>query len=232
MKSIIGTKVGMTRIFDEKGRILPVTVIKVDKCWVTDIKTLEKNSYTSVQIGYGLKKEKAVSLPYKGLFKSIGNGDCPKFVKEFRLEEKNISSYSLGQEIGVDVFEKGDYVDVIGITKGKGYTGVMKRHNFNGLPASHGNGEYRRRGGALSASSYPSRVFKGIKMAGHCGCDQVTVQKLEVVDIDVNDKLILLKGSVPGIKGSYIQIKQTIKALKKKKAEVEIKTEVKLNKKR
>ncbi|MDR0675668.1 MAG: 50S ribosomal protein L3 [Elusimicrobiota bacterium] len=232
MKSIIGTKVGMTRIFDEKGSLLPITVIKVDKCWATGIKTVEKNGYSALQLGFGIKREKNTTKPYRGIFKNINNAEVPKFLKEFRIDESELVNYALGQEITVDIFEKGDYVDIVGVSKGKGLTGVMKRHNFNGLPSSHGNGEYRRRGGSLSASSYPSRVFKGIKMAGRTGGDNVTLQKLEVVDIKLDDKLILVKGAVPGIKGSYLQLKETSKFLKKKKAEVDSKTELKLNKKR
>jgi len=231
MKALIGVKVGMTKVFDDRMAFVPVTVVKVDKCWITGIKSEEKHGYNSIQLGYGLKL-KNIKIPYKSLFKDINNGEVPLFIKEFPVKYDEISLYDVGQEIKVDVFDKGDYVDVTGISKGKGYAGVMKRHNFNGLPASHGNGEYRRRSGSLSASSYPSRVFKGIRMAGHCGVEKVTVQKLEVVDIILDDNVILLKGAVPGINGGYIQIKETMKSLKKKKELKKVSTEVKLNKKR
>lgn len=232
MKALIGVKIGMTKVFDDRMTFVPVTVIKVDKCWVTGIRTKEKHGYSSLQLGYGLKL-KNIKKPYKFLFKDINNGDVPLFIREFAVnEDDEMLSCDVGQEFKVDVFNKGDYVDVTAISKGKGYSGVMKRHNFNGLPASHGNGEYRRRGGSLSASSYPSRVFKGIRMAGHCGVEKVTVQKLEVIDVVFNDNIILLKGAVPGVNGGYIQIRETLKSLKKKKVQEKISTELKLNKKR
>jgi len=231
MKALIGIKMGMTKVFDNRMNFVPVTVIKVDRCWITGIKKQEKHGYDSIQLGYGLKL-KNIKKPYKSLFRDVNKGEVPLLIKEFSVNRDDVSSYSIGQEITVDVFNKGDYVDVTGISKGKGYAGVMKRHNFNGLPASHGNGEYRRRSGSLSASSYPSRVFKGIRMAGHCGVERVTVQKLEVVDVILDDNVILLKGAVPGINGGYIQIKETIKSLKKKKEIKEINVELKLNKKR
>ncbi len=233
MKALIGVKIGMTKVFDDKGIFVPVTIIKVDKCWVTGLKNKEKHGYNALQLGYGLKL-KNISMPYKSLFKNVNNGEVPLLIKEFPIKDSEDSpSFIIGQELKIDIFNKGDYVDVTGISKGKGYAGVMKRHNFNGLPASHGNGEYRRRSGSLSASSYPSRVFKGIKMAGHCGAEKVTVQKLEIVDIILDNSLILLKGAVPGINGGFIHIKETVKSLKKKKIMKQVNNaELKLNKKR
>ena len=232
MKSIIGTKIGMTRVFDENGRLVPVTVIKVDKCWTVGLKTSEKHGYNAVQLGFSIKKEKNINKPYKGIFKDIGDGTCPLLVKEIRLQENNLVEYSLGQEISIDIFEKGDYVDISAVSKGKGFAGVMKRHGFGGLSASHGHGEYRRAPGSIGASSYPSRVFKGQRMPGRMGGDNVTIQKLEIVDIVLEDRLILVKGATPGIKGACLKIKETTKALKKKKKVVAINTELKLNKKR
>jgi large subunit ribosomal protein L3 len=232
MKSIIGTKIGMTRVFDDNGRLVPVTVIKVDKCWTVGLKTIEKNGYNAVQLGFSLKKEKKITKPYKGIFKDINNGDCPLLVKEIRLNEKDLNEYSLGQEIFVDMFEKGDYVDISAVTKGKGFAGVIKRHGFGGLPASHGNGEYRRAPGSIGASSYPSRVFKGQRMPGRLGGENITIQKLEIVNVILEDKLILVKGATPGVKGVCLKIKETTKALKKKKIVIATNTELKLNKKR
>ncbi len=229
MKNIIGTKIGMTRVYDDVGKLVPVTIIKVDKCWVVGLKTKEKDGYDSIQLGLDIKKDKKVTKPYRGLFKNINNGECPLYVREFRGSE---DSLALGQEFNVDIFEKGEYIDITSLSKGKGFAGTIKRHGFGGLSHSHGHGEYRRAPGSIGASSYPSRVFKGQRMAGRCGGDNVTVQKLEIVDVKPEERLLLVKGSCAGINGSLLKIKQTVKFLKKKKERKVTASEVKLNKKR
>ncbi|MFC1512561.1 50S ribosomal protein L3 [bacterium] len=217
MKYLIGTKIGMTRIFHENGNSSPVTVIKIDDCWIVGKKTKEKDGYDAVQIGYGVLKEKKATKPYKGLFKNIKSKKIPRMVREFKIDASAQEQYELGTDYPLDIFTQGDYVDVSGISKGKGFAGVMKRHGFHGLPASHGHGEYRRAPGSIGASSYPSRVFKGKKMPGHMGVKKVSVQKLEIAQVDSETRVILIKGAVPGINGAVLGIKETVKSKKKVK---------------
>jgi large subunit ribosomal protein L3 len=236
MKGILGTKIGMTRIFDNKGISIPVTVIHVEKCWVVGKKTKDKHGYEALQLGYKELVDRKATKPQKGIVKNLPQDavvkSIPYIIQEIR-DAENFDTYVLGQEIKADLFKAGEYVDVQGTSKGKGFAGVMKRHGFGGLDASHGHGEYRRAPGAMSASSYPSRVFKGKKLPGHMGDVTKTVQKLEVVEVNPEDNLILIKGAVPGSNGTYITIKQTVKSKKfKKVVEAPKSKEVKLQKKR
>lgn len=208
-KALIGKKIGMTQIFDEKGKVVPVTVVEAGPCVVSQVKTVETDGYTAIQMGYGDVKPKHVTKPLQGHFKKADV--APKRVlKEFRFDD--CSAYELGQVIKADVFETGDKVDVTGKSKGKGYAGVIKRWNFARLKESHGTGPNARHGGSMGACSSPSRVWKGKKMAGHLGAEKVTVQNLAVVKIDVEDNLIAIKGAIPGANGGYVVIKDSVKA--------------------
>lgn len=208
-KAILGRKIGMTQIFDEKGKVVPVTVVEAGPCVVSQVKTVETDGYTAIQMGYGDVKPKHVTKPLQGHFKKADV--APKRVlKEFRFDD--CSAYELGQVIKADVFETGDKVDVTGKSKGKGYAGVIKRWNFARLKESHGTGPNARHGGSMGACSSPSRVWKGKKMAGHLGAEKVTVQNLAVVKIDAEDNLIAIKGAIPGANGGYVVIKDSVKA--------------------
>ena len=208
-KALIGKKIGMTQIFDEKGKVVPVTVVEAGPCVVSQVKTVETDGYTAIQMGYGDVKPKHVTKPLQGHFKKADV--APKRVlKEFRFDD--CTAYELGQVIKADVFETGDKVDVTGKSKGKGYAGVIKRWNFARLKESHGTGPNARHGGSMGACSSPSRVWKGKKMAGHLGAEKVTVQNLAVVKIDAEDNLIAIKGAIPGANGGYVVIKDSVKA--------------------
>ena len=208
-KALIGKKIGMTQIFDEKGKVVPVTVVEAGPCVVSQIKTVETDGYNAIQVGFGDIKPKHVTKPLQGHFKKADV--APKrILKEFRFDD--CSSYELGQIIKADVFETGDKVDVTGKSKGKGYAGVIKRWNFARLKESHGTGPNARHGGSMGACSSPSRVWKGKKMAGHLGAERVTVQNLAVVKIDAEDNLIASKGAIPGANGGYVVIKDSVKA--------------------
>ena len=208
-KALIGKKIGMTQIFDEKGKVVPVTVVEAGPCVVSQIKTGETDGYNAIQVGFGDIKPKHVTKPLQGHFKKADV--APKrILKEFRFDD--CSSYELGQIIKADVFETGDKVDVTGKSKGKGYAGVIKRWNFARLKESHGTGPNARHGGSMGACSSPSRVWKGKKMAGHLGAERVTVQNLAVVKIDAEDNLIAIKGAIPGANGGYVVIKDSVKA--------------------
>ena len=208
-KALIGKKIGMTQIFDEKGKVVPVTVVEAGPCVVSQIKTVETDGYEAIQMGFGDIKPKRVTKPLQGHFKKADV--APKrILKEFRFDD--CSAYELGQIIKADVFETGDKVDVTGKSKGKGYAGVIKRWNFGRLKESHGSGPVARHGGSMGACSSPSRVWKGKKMAGHLGAEKVTVQNLAVVKIDAEDNLIAIKGAIPGANGGYVVIKDSVKA--------------------
>ena len=208
-KALIGKKIGMTQIFDEKGKVVPVTVVEAGPCVVSQLKTVETDGYEAVQIGFGDIKPKHVTKPLQGHFKKADV--APKrILKEFRFDD--CSAYELGQIIKADVFETGDKVDVTGKSKGKGYAGVIKRWNFGRLKETHGSGPVARHGGSMGACSSPSRVWKGKKMAGHLGAEKVTVQNLAVVKIDAEDNLIAIKGAIPGANGGYVVIKDSVKA--------------------
>ena len=208
-KALIGKKIGMTQIFDEKGKFVPVTVVEAGPCVVSQLKTVETDGYTAVQVGFGDIKPKHVTKPLQGHFKKADV--APKrILKEFRFDD--CSAFALGQIIKADVFETGDKVDVTGKSKGKGYAGVIKRWNFGRLKETHGSGPVARHGGSMGACSSPSRVWKGKKMAGHLGAEKVTVQNLTVVKIDAENNLIAIKGAVPGPNGGIVVIKDSVKA--------------------
>ncbi len=207
-KAIIGKKIGMTQIFDEKGKVVPVTVVEAGPCVVTQIKTMENDGYCAVQVGYGDQKPQRMTKPLLGHFKK---GDvAPKHtLREFRFDD--ITAYNVGDLIKADVFESGDKVDVTGTSKGKGYAGVIKRWNFHRLKESHGTGPVHRHGGSNGACSDPSRVYKGLKMAGHLGAERVTVQNLTIVKVDVENNLIAIKGAIPGPNGGKVVIRNNVK---------------------
>ena len=207
MKAVLGRKLGMTQVFAEDGRLVPVTVIEAGPMVVTQIKNKETDGYEAVQVAFGEVKEKRVNKPLRGHFAKAGVG-FKKFVREFKVED--LSAYSLAQEIKVDVFEAGEKVDAIGTSKGKGFQGPIKRHNQSRGPMTHGS-RYHRGPGSMGAASDPSRVFKGKKLAGHKGAERVTIQNLEVVKVDVEKNLILIKGAVPGPKKGLVVIKKAIK---------------------
>ena len=208
-KGIIGKKMGMTQIFDEKGNVVPVTVIEAGPCVVVQKKTVENDGYAAVQVGFGDVSPKHVTKPLKGHFDK--SEVAPKrTLREFRLE--NTDGVNVGDIIKADVFAAGDHIDVVGTSKGKGYAGAIKRWNFSRLRMSHGTGPNARHAGSLGACSSPSRVFKGKKMAGHLGHETVTVQNLEVVKVDAENNLIAIKGAVPGPKGGIVVIADAVKA--------------------
>ena len=206
-KTIIGKKVGMMQIFDEAGLVIPVTVIEAGPCTVTQIKTVETDGYNSIQLGFGDVKEKHVNKPLQGHF-TKSKLALKKHLREFRVEA---TDEKVGDEIKADVFEKGDKVDIQGITKGKGYQGVIKRHGQHRGPMGHGS-MYHRRPGSMGPTSTPGRVFKGKKLPGHMGCQTVTIQNLDVVKVDMDKNVLLVKGSVPGPKGAILKIKKSVKS--------------------
>lgn len=208
-KAIIGKKVGMTQLFDEKGKVVPVTVVEAGPCVVVMKKTIENDGYEAVQFGFGDAKEKNVNRPRKGHF-AKANVANKKTLREFRFE--NCEAVNVGDIIKADTFAIGDKVDVVGTSKGKGYAGVIKRHGFARLKETHGTGPVHRHAGSNGACSDPSRVMKGKKLPGHMGANRVTVQNLEVVKIDVENNLIALKGAIPGPKNGIVCISDSVKA--------------------
>ena len=207
-KGIIGKKVGMTQIFDEKGHVIPVTVVEVGPCVVVQKKTVENEGYSSVQLGFGDVSIKRISKPLKGHFDKAGVAP-KKVLKEFRL--MNSADMNVGDIIKADTFSAGEAVDVTGISKGKGFAGAIKRHGYSRLRMTHGTGPVARHAGSMGANSSPSRVFKGKKLPGHMGHTQITVQNLDVVKVDVENNLIALKGAIPGPKGGIIFIADSVK---------------------
>ena len=207
-KALIGKKVGMTQIFDENGRIVPVTAIEVGPCTVTQIKTVEQDGYTAVQLGYGDVKESKLNKPELGKFKK-SNIAPKKYLKEVRLD--SIEGMKVGDELKADVFAEGDKVDIQGTSKGKGFQGVIKRWGQSRGPMGHGS-MYHRRPGSMGSTSTPGRVYKGKRLPGHMGVQTVTIQNLAVVKVDTDKNVILVKGSVPGAKGSILKIKSSVKA--------------------
>ncbi|MCT4605210.1 MAG: 50S ribosomal protein L3 [Marinisporobacter sp.] len=208
MKGILGRKIGMTQIFTEEGSVIPVTVVEAGPVYVTQVKTVESDGYNAIQLGYEDKKENRTNKPEKGHFEKAGVS-AKKIVKEFRVG--STVDYKIGQEIKVDIFADGSKVDVVGTSKGKGTQGPIKRHNQARGPMGHGS-KYHRGPGSLGASSYPSRVFKGMNMAGRMGNETVTVQNLEVAKVDAEKNLLLIKGAIPGPKGGVVTIKESVKA--------------------
>ncbi|MCD8009948.1 MAG: 50S ribosomal protein L3 [Lachnospiraceae bacterium] len=207
-KAILATKVGMTQIFGEDGILTPVTVLQAGPCVVTQVKTQENDGYSAVQVGFVDKREKLVNKCQKGHFDKAGVS-YKRFAREFRLDDAE--NYTLGAEIKADVFAAGDKVDATAVSKGKGFQGAIKRHGLSRGPMAHGS-KYHRHAGSNGACSNPSKVFKGKKMAGQTGGRQITVQNLEVVRVDADDNILLVKGSVPGPKKSLVTIKETVKA--------------------
>ena len=209
-KAIIGKKVGMTQIFDEAGKVIPVTVLEAGPCVVAQVKTVETDGYDAVQLGFGDVKENKVNKPVKGHF-AKANLTLKKHLREFRLDD--VSSVKVGDELKADAFAKGDKVDIQGTSKGKGFQGVIKRHGQSRGPMGHGS-MYHRRPGSMGSTSTPGRVFKGKKLPGHMGRVTVTIQNLDVVRVDMDKNVILVKGSVPGAKGAILKIKSAVKASK------------------
>ena len=207
MKAIIGKKVGMTQIFDEKGYVIPVTVIEAGPCTVAQVKSTENDGYNAVQLGFGEVKEKHINKPEKGHF-AKSKLSAKKHLREFRVDTADVK---VGDEIKADVFAAGDKIDVQGITKGKGFQGVIKRHGQSRGPMGHGS-MYHRRPGSMGSTSTPGRVFKGKKLPGHMGVETVTIQNLDVVKVDLYKNAILVKGSVPGAKGAILKLKTSVKA--------------------
>ena len=209
MKGILGKKLGMTQIFTEAGDVIPVTVVEAGPVVVTQIKTTEKEGYNAVQVGYGEVKEKSLNKPQKGHLAAANV--LKKHLKEFRMD--SVEGYTVGQEIKADIFAAGEKIDVTGTSKGKGFQGPIKRHGQSRGPESHGS-RYHRRPGSMGACSFPGRVFKNKKLAGHMGSVTVTVQNLEVVRVDAEKNLLLVKGAIPGAKGSVVTVKEAVKASK------------------
>ena len=209
-KAILAKKVGMTQIFDENGAFVPVTVLQAGPCTVVQKKTVDKEGYDAIQVGFGDVREKLVNKPVKGHFAKAGVA-VKKYLKEFRFEDA--ASYEVGQEIKADIFANGDKVDAIGISKGKGYQGAIKRFGLSRGPMKHGS-KYHRHAGSNGSSASPSRVFKGKHMPGQMGHVRVTVQNLEIVRVDVENNMILVKGAVPGAKKGLIILKETVKIAK------------------
>ncbi len=207
-KALIGKKVGMTQIFDENGVVIPVTVIEAGPCVVAQVKTLEKDGYEAIQLGFGEVKEKKVNKPEKGHF-TKANIKPLKHLREFKLD--SIEGIKVGDELKADIFAVGDKIDVQGTSKGKGFQGVIKRHGQSRGPMGHGS-MYHRRPGSMGPTSTPGRVFKGKKLPGHMGHVTVTIQNLDIVKVDMDKNVLLVKGSVPGAKGAILKIKSAVKA--------------------
>ena len=218
-KAIIGRKAGMTQIFDDNGKVVPVTVIEAGPCTVIQKKTGEKDGYTAVQLGFMDVEEKKLTKPEAEHLKKAGT-DLKKYLKEFRLD--GADQMNVGDVLKADVFAEGDKVDITGISKGKGYAGVIKRFGAHRTPTSHGGGPVHRHAGSMGSSTDPSRIFKGKIGAGHMGVDQVTVQNLSVVKVDPELNMLVVCGAVPGPKGGLVTIKTTVKVHKAKQAGADI----------
>ncbi len=207
-KAIIGKKIGMTQIFDEKGKVIPVTAIEAGPCVVAQVKSVETDGYDAIQLGFGDIKESKVNRPIKGHF-AKSKLTPKKYLREFRLD--SIEGIKVGDELKADAFVAGDKVDIQGTSKGKGFQGVIKRHGQSRGPMGHGS-MYHRRPGSMGSTSTPGRVFKGKKLPGHMGRNTITIQNLEVVRVDLDKNVILVKGSVPGVNGAILKIKSSVKA--------------------
>jgi len=210
LKSIIGTKVGMTQIFDAKGNIVPVTVVAAGPCTITEVRTKERDGYTAVQMGFGEVKEKALTKPELGQFKKK-NLALKKVLKEFRVGD--VSAFQVGQDVKADIFKEGDFVDVTGTSKGKGFAGAVKRHNFRGGPTTHGQSDRLRAPGS-SGSQGPQRVLKGSRRPGHMGDETITIQHMRVASVDPEKNVILINGSVPGANKGVVIVSETTKKIK------------------
>lgn len=209
-KAILATKIGMTQIFDESGVITPVTVLQAGPCVVTQVKSVEKDGYSAVQVGYVDRREKLVNKPVKGVFDKAGV-PYKRFIREFKFE--NAEEYSLKDEIKVDIFTPGEKVDASATSKGKGFQGAIKRHGLARGPMSHGS-KFHRHAGSNGAASDPSKVFKGKKMPGHMGAKKITIQNLEIVKVDSENNILLVKGAVPGPRKGLVTIRESVKVAK------------------
>ena len=208
-KAIIGKKIGMTQVFTPDGKVVPVTVVEAGPCTVIQKKTVEKDGYEAVQVGFAPLKDKHTTKPLKGHF-AKAEVEAKKYLREFRLSDT--SALNVKDEIKCDIFAEADKVDVIGVSKGKGYAGVIKRHNASRLKETHGTGPVHRHPGSMGACSTPSRVLKGKKLPGHMGVDRVTVLNLEIVKVDAERNLLLIKGAIPGAKGGIVTVRNAVKA--------------------
>ncbi|NOK05873.1 MULTISPECIES: 50S ribosomal protein L3 [unclassified Myxococcus] len=212
MKGLIGKKIGMTQVFNDEGNLVPVTVIDVGTCQVVGKRTPEKDSYSAVTLGFGEIREKILNLAERGFFKKA-NAPYRRHLKEFRVTPEEAASFNVGDAVKADMFTKGELVDVTGITKGRGFSGVMRRWNFKGSQTkTHGTHEYQRHPGAIGQRKTPGRVYPNKKMPGHYGVDQVTTQNLTVVEVDVEKGLVLVKGAVAGHNNGVVYIRPSIKA--------------------
>ncbi len=220
-KAIIGKKVGMTQIFDETGKVIPVTVIEAGPCTVVQKKTAEKDGYTAVQLGFDEVAEKKLTKPEAGHLKKAGVAPV-KTLKEFKLD--NAAELNIGDVIKADLFAAGDHVDVTGISKGHGYQGAIKRHGAQRTPTSHGGGPVHRHAGSMGSTSSPSRIFKGHIGAGQMGAEQVTVQNLIVAKVDGESNMIAVRGAIPGPKGGLVVVHTTVKTIREKKTNVTVST--------
>ncbi|MBE6987082.1 MAG: 50S ribosomal protein L3 [Ruminococcaceae bacterium] len=218
-KAIIGKKVGMTQIFDETGKVIPVTVVEAGPCVVTQKKTVETDGYTAVQLGYGDVKESKLSQPEAGHLKKAGVSP-KKYLKEFKLE--GAADMNVGDEIKADTFAAGDKIDVTGISKGHGYQGVIKRHGAHRTDMTHGGGPVHRHAGSMGASSHQSRIFPGKIGAGQMGNVQVTIENLDIVQVDAELNMIVIRGAIPGPKGGVVYLRNTVKNNKVKQAGADI----------
>ncbi|MCK7642384.1 50S ribosomal protein L3 [Corynebacterium sp. CCM 8835] len=208
IKGILGTKLGMTQVFDDDNRVIPVTVVEAGPCVVTQIRTIDTDGYNAIQIAYGDIDPRKANKPAGGHFKKAGVTPR-RHVTEIRMDD--VSGYELGQDVTVDIFEGITFVDVTGTSKGKGYAGAMKRHGFAGQGASHGNQAAHRRVGGIGACATPGRVFKGTRMAGRMGNERVTTQNLKVQKIDADANILLIKGAIPGVRGGVVTVKTAVK---------------------
>ncbi|AKK07860.1 50S ribosomal protein L3 [Corynebacterium testudinoris] len=208
IKGILGTKLGMTQVFDEENRVIPVTVVEAGPCVVTQIRTKETDGYTAIQIAFGEIDPRKANKPAAGHFKKAGVTPR-RHVAEIRMDD--VSGYEVGQDVTVDIFEGVTFVDVTGTSKGKGFAGGMKRHGFAGQGAAHGNQAAHRRVGGIGAAATPGRIFKGKRMAGRMGNDRVTTQNLKVQKIDADANLLLIKGAIPGVRGGIVTVKTAVK---------------------
>ncbi len=208
VKALLGTKLGMTQLWDEDGRLLPITVVRVGTNVVTQVRTPEVDGYSAVQLASGDEKTKNVTKPFQGHFDKAGVTPRKKLAE---IRTPDASEYTLGQELTADIFEAGQSVDVIGTSRGKGFAGVMKRHGFAGVSASHGAHRNHRKPGSIGACATPSRVFKGLRMAGRMGQDRVTVQNLSIHSVDLENGLLLVVGAIPGAKGGSVVVRTSVK---------------------
>ena len=207
-KAILGKKLGMTQIFDNNGLVVPVTVVEAGPCFVSQIKTVENDGYSAVQLAFGDVRESLINKPMLGALKKA-EISAKKYLKEFKLD--NASEYKLGDKIACDIFAEGDIVDVVGTSKGHGTSGTIAKWNFHRQKMSHGGGPIHRHVGSIGANTFPAKVFKGKKMAGRWGNEKVTVQNLKVVKVDADRNILLIKGAIPGAKGSLVSVKSAVK---------------------